>query len=176
MGDFWAWSTSDLLDNTARGVLAEFLVGLAVGAPLDGVREEWAPFDLEADGIKIEVKSAAYVQRWTQRKLSSIVFRVPKTLPWDADAGTSGTEPGRQADVYVFALLGHRDKSTIDPLNVAQWEFYALSRKTLDERRRSQHSITLRSLRSLAGPAVPFEGLGAKVKQVYGAGDGRAPD
>ena len=30
--DFWRWSSSDLADNTTRGVLAEYLVALAVGA------------------------------------------------------------------------------------------------------------------------------------------------
>ena len=31
MLDFWRWAFSDLRDNTQRGVLAEFLVALALG-------------------------------------------------------------------------------------------------------------------------------------------------
>ena len=31
VGDFWAWAYSDVLENTARGIFAEFLVGSALG-------------------------------------------------------------------------------------------------------------------------------------------------
>ena len=41
--DFWRWSCSDLLSNTARGVLAEFIVAQAVGAQGD-IRREWDPW------------------------------------------------------------------------------------------------------------------------------------
>ncbi len=44
----------------------------------------------------------------------------------------NNVERKRQADVYVFALLSHRDKATLDPLNVAQWEFYILPAAVLD--------------------------------------------
>ncbi|MBK6579630.1 MAG: hypothetical protein IPG17_26280 [Sandaracinaceae bacterium] len=40
--DFWRWSMSDLVSNTARGVLAEFLVGSALGIA-SGTRVEWVP-------------------------------------------------------------------------------------------------------------------------------------
>src|SRR5918993_183824 len=73
--DFWCWSTSDLLNNTTRGVLAEFLVATALGIPTAGVREPWAAYDLETqDGLKVEVKSSAYLQSWFQKKKSAITF------------------------------------------------------------------------------------------------------
>ena len=31
VGDYWQWACSDLLMNTERGVLAEYLVALALG-------------------------------------------------------------------------------------------------------------------------------------------------
>jgi hypothetical protein len=74
-------------------------------------------------------------------------------------------EPRRQADVYVFALLAHQDKGTIDPLNVAQWQFYVLSRAILDSRQRSQHSITLRTLEKLSGGPVSFSELPGVVRK-----------
>src|SRR4051812_9811838 len=70
--DFWCWSTSDLLNNTTRGVLAEFLVAQALGVPTTGVREPWAAYDLETeDRLKVEVKSSAYLQSWHQKQKSS---------------------------------------------------------------------------------------------------------
>ena len=60
---FWRWSTSDLVSNVTRGRLAEFIVAKALGISTDGVGNEWDAYDLETkDGVKIEVKSAAYLQ------------------------------------------------------------------------------------------------------------------
>ena len=163
---FWQWSTSDLVSNVTRGRFAEYLVARAPGLAADGVREEWAPFDLCTGlGTKVEVKSAAYVQSWYQRALSPVRFVVPKTLAWDADGNKQEHETRRQADVYVFALLAHVDKTTIDPLDVGQWRFYVLPTAILDARRRSQHSIALTSLEAVAGPAVDYWNLNDAVER-----------
>lgn len=163
--DFWQWSVSDLVSNTTRGRLAEYIVARALGIPTDGVRDEWATFDLQTpSGIKVEVKSAAFVQSWHQRKLSAISFMTPLTRAWDPDTNQQSRDARRHADVYVFALLTHRDKRAIDPLNIAQWEFFVVPRKVLDARKRSQHSITLKSLRELA-MAVSYQHLWTAVEQ-----------
>ena len=52
---FWQWMGSNLVSNTLRGALGEYLVALAVGAAdtMDGVQEEWAPYDVQSpDGVK----------------------------------------------------------------------------------------------------------------------------
>lgn len=158
--DFWRWSASDLLSNATRGRFAEFIVALALGISFDKIRDEWGAFDLlTPEGIKVEVKSAAYVQSWHQNKLSTISFRVPKTRAWNAETNIQELEPRRQADVYVFAVLAHIDQTTIDPLNVNQWEFYVLPSTVLDSRTRSQQSITLRTLTDLSGGAVTYQEL-----------------
>jgi hypothetical protein len=164
--DFWRWSSSDLVSNAKRGVLAEFIVAHALGISLDGIRNEWDAFDLTTpEGITVEVKSAAFVQSWSQRRLSSIVFRTPKTRAWDAETNVQAPESRRQAQVYVFALLACKDKLSIDPLNVRQWRFFVLPTVVLDARTRSQHSITLRSLEALAGEAIAYESLQEAVHQ-----------
>lgn len=163
---FWQWSTSDLVSNATRGILAEYLVAQAVAAGGSGVREEWAAFDLETpSGVRIEVKSAAYLQTWAHAKLSTISFSVRPTRAWDPKTNQMASEPCRHADVYVFALLAHKDKATIEPLNLAQWRFYVLPQAVLNARARSQHSITLKSLQDLAGGSVPFEGLREAIEQ-----------
>jgi len=167
---FWQWSTSDVVSNATRGVLAEYLVAGALGVADGCIREEWAAYDLEArDGTRVEVKSAAYIQSWHQERLSQISFPVPKTRGWDRETNRQDDDPRRKADVYVFALLAHTDQATLDPLDVSQWEFYVLPTRVLDERRRSQHSITLPSLRTLAGKAVDFAGLADAVAQAVSA-------
>ncbi len=151
--EFWRWSVSDLLSNVTRGCLAEYIVAKALNINMDKPRNEWDAFDLVSpEDIKVEVKSAAYLQSWRQEELSIITFRVPQTRYWDADTGVMHEEAKRQADVYVFALLAHTDKTTVDPMNVNQWQFYVLPTSELNSRKRSQHSITLKSLEKLTDP------------------------
>ena len=165
--DFWRWSTSDLVSNVTRGIFAEFIVAQALGVPLDQVRDEWGSYDLlTPHGIRVEVKSAAYVQSWHQRKLSSIQFLVPPTRAWNAKDNTQDVQSRRQADLYVFALLAHKNQATLDPLNVGQWQFFVLPTEVLNSRTRSQHSITLPTLEKLAGSALTYDQLKSKILAV----------
>lgn len=168
---FWQWSASDLMSNATRGILAEYLVAQAVGVAGSGVRDEWAAFDLETPSVRIEVKSAAYLQTWAHSKLSTILFSVRPARAWDPETNELAPEPGRHASVYVFALLAHRDKATVEPLNLAQWQFYVLPTAILNARTRSQHSISLKSLQTLTGTPVTFEGLREAVEQAAARSD-----
>lgn len=162
--DFWRWSSSDLLSNTTRGVLAEYIVGLALGCVTDGTRREWDAADLvTASGIRVEVKSAAYLQTWAQRRLSSISFGINPTNGWDAATNTISEVRRRQADVYVFALLLHEDKGSVEPLDLDQWQFYVISTASLNDRVRDQKSIGLQRLIRLGPEIVGFGGVSAAV-------------
>jgi hypothetical protein len=164
--DFWRWSTSDLVANTTRGILAEYIVARALGVPTDCAREEWGSYDLlTRRGIRVEVKSAAFVQSWAQSRLSTIQFVVPKRRGWDPQTNIMESTASRHSEVYVLALLEHTDKPTIDPLNLAQWRFWAIPTKSLNERARSQHSITLRSLKAIAGEPMDFWHLAEAVEE-----------
>lgn len=155
--DFWRWSSSDLVSNTLRGVLAEYIVAQALGVA-DGVREEWAPHDIDDPrGIKIEVKSSAYIQSWGQKDVSKISFSYKRSIGWDSATGEYDETPKRHADVYVFALLAHKDKPTINPMDLSQWCFYVVPTSVLNARERSQDSITLASLKSLAPHNKPVK-------------------
>ena len=97
---FWQWSVSDLVSNVTRGRLAEFIVARALGVRIDGVRDEWAAFDLiTAAAVKLEVKSAAFLQSWHQERPSSITFLTPATRKWNPETNAQSREAKRQADV-----------------------------------------------------------------------------
>lgn len=163
--DFWQWSMSDLVNNATRGVLAEYIVARALGVPTSGTRDFWAPYDLVTpDGIKVEVKSSSYVQCWAQSALSRISFDIKPSHAWDYKTGGWDEEYKRQADVYVFALLAHRDKQTINPMNLDQWKFYVLSTAALDEHFGGQKELTLGGLEKHASP-VDFKALKATVSK-----------
>ena len=166
--EFWRWSTSDLVSNATRGRLAEFIVAQALGVDTSGVRDEWAAYDLVMpEGIKVEVKSCAYLQSWSQREPSSVLFSVRKARAWDPESNRQASVATREADVYVFALLAHLDKATLDPLNLDQWEFYVLPTRTLNGRKRSQHSITVPSLRRLDAGPLAFKELQQAVLKAH---------
>lgn len=161
--DFWAWSVSDLVSNATRGRLAGYIVALAVGCETT-VRLEWDAYDLEtSSGIKVEVKSAAYLQSWHHQRLSSIKFGIRPTRSWDPETNLFGEDVRRQCDVYVFCLLHHQDKSTVDPLNLEQWTFYVLPASNLDEHCPRQKSVSLSRLLELGPRQVNFEELSGAV-------------
>lgn len=144
--DYWEWAYSDLIGNTERGILAEYIVSLACNIDLKP-RISWNSYDLELDnGIKIEVKSSAYLQTWKQKQFSKPSFNIGKTKAWDYIENTYEVESKRQADVYVFALLSHKDKKTLNPIDTSQWEFYVLSTKEIDEKLGDSKQVSLNTL------------------------------
>ena len=158
--DFWAWCTSDLLSNATRGILAEFIVAMALGQT-ERVRVEWDAYDLKYQKIKIEVKSSAYIQSWHQKANSIIQFGIRKTRAWGHASGKYAEIKERQADVYVFALLNHKDQNTIDPLNLNQWTFYVLSTTKINAHLPEGEIIGLKTLEQLKPLKCQF----AKLKE-----------
>jgi hypothetical protein len=166
--EFWQWSSSNLVGNALRGLVAEFLVAHAVGADRD-IRNEWDPYDVSTpSGLRIEVKSAAYLQSWAQRAESAISFDVRETLAWDAATNVFApeSERKRQADVYVFALLAHRSKATLNPLDVDQWEFYLLESSILNEHVKRQGRLSLNRLLALKPVRCDYADLHRAIAEV----------
>jgi hypothetical protein len=151
--DFWKWSVSDIISNATRGRFAEFIVASALNIDLTIVRDEWSAYDLTSpEGIKIEVKSASYLQSWFQRDFSKISFSIKEARHWDSLTNKQASTASRQSDVYVFCLLKHKDQGTLNPMNIEQWEFYVLSTLAISNYKRSKSSITLKSLQNLTPP------------------------
>jgi len=164
--DFWQWSSSDLVSNAKRGILAEYLVASALGLNRD-IRNEWDAYDLKTEtGMKIEVKSAAYLQSWFQRKLSTISFNIKPTLAWDYETNLQDKEKKRQADVYVFCLLHHKDKDTINPMDMSQWTFYVVTKDQLEQKYPKAKSIGLSRLKKMSPEVCEFNGLRKAVAKI----------
>lgn len=150
---FMSWACSDLLANTMRGLLAEYIVGLALGCVDGRARVEWDAADLLTDdGVLVEVKSSAYLQSWVQTALTTVEFGIAPTLKHDAETNTRPGPPRRQAHVYVFCLFAHRDLATADPLDLTQWEFFVASTVRLNAVAPTQKTIRLNPLLSRVKP------------------------
>jgi len=146
--DFWQWAYSDLVGNTDRGTLAEYIVAKAIGDERK-TRNSWESFDLTAfDGTNVEVKSASFVQSWHQNQLTRVQFSIKKTQEWDPKTNTFIAPAKRHSDVYVFCLLSETVKDNLDPLNLNQWEFYVLATKEIDRDFGDRKSISLSQVKS----------------------------
>lgn len=162
VSDFWRWAYSDLLSNTSRGVVAEFLVYSSMYTilppPDQKMRTDWTPYDLTSpSGRKIEVKSAAYLQSWDQEYYSKILWDIAPKRAWSPSDGYS-PEIKRHSELYVFCLYTAltRDQSILD---LDLWEFYVLPTRILDERMPVQKKISLSSLLKLAPVKASFSDL-----------------
>lgn len=165
--EFWQWSVSDILSNATRGKFAEFIVGTALEINPKNLRNEWDAFDIKTEeGIKIEIKSAAYIQSWSQTNYSKISFSIKKAKHYESNDDISRGEAKRHADLYVFCLLKTKVQDNIDPLKLEQWEFYVLPTYKLDNYTRSKSSISLNSLKKLA-EAITYNELKMKIVDSY---------
>ncbi len=149
LSNFWSWSQSDLLGNTLRGILAEYIVAKDLGI-LDSIRIEWDTYDLKSlTGKKIEVKSSAYLQSWRQEKHSTIKFDIASKREWIDKTKSYAKISKRHAGYYVFSLLHHKIKKTVNPLILDQWTFYVLPTEVLNDNKNSHKTIGLDSLLKL---------------------------
>ena len=150
--DFWRWSLSSLLDNTVRGLFAEYLVARALGATHNGVRVEWDAVDIVTEsGLRVEVKSVSFLQSWAQTRASTPTVSIPETRAWDAHTSRFDPESRRQADVYVVCVLDVTDVADLDPLNLDHWRFLVVPTRVLNTEVPGQKSIVLHRLAALPG-------------------------
>ena len=166
--DFWRWAHSDFLSNAQRGVLAEYIVGKALNC-LREKRVEWDAHDLVTDeGIKVEVKSAAYIQSWAQKKLSDVRFDIGRKQSWFAKTNAFNDRRERAADVYVFCVLAEKDRERVDPLDIDQWFFIVLPSETINSKLGEQKTVGLSTLESIGARRIAFAELKEEIKQKKG--------
>lgn len=164
--EFWKWAYSDFLSNAQRGVLAEYLVARALGCT-DRPRVEWDAYDLDAgQGLKIEVKSAAYIQSWPQKALSPIRFDIAHKRAWFAETNSYSTKAKRSADVYVFSVFSATEREAANPLEPDQWFFLACRTSLLNERFPAQKTVALSALEALGLERLSYDALSAHVRSL----------
>ena len=158
---FWQWSSSELLGNALRGKLAEYIVASTIDG-LDRLREEWDEIDLiTKSGLKIEIKSSSYIQSWSQSNHSKISFGIQPTR----SSLSKDSTRSRKADIYIFCVLSHKDKETVNPLALEQWDFYVLPTSILNTEIPNQKTITLPSLLSLKPVCARYENLASAIRK-----------
>lgn len=168
--DFWSWAYSDLIDNTQRGVMAEFLVYSSLKSEhprFPQMRENWLLFDATSpSGRRIEVKSAAYIQAWTPENIfAQVRFDIGKKLAWDNATASFASEAKRNCDLYVFCLFTAMTKD-VSLLNLDYWDFYVLPTSVLNEKLPNQKSVAFSALQKLTPVKTDYAGLGAAIESI----------
>lgn len=164
--DFWSWAYSDLIQNMNRGAFAEYIVLKAMNSQCNddsshlNFRISMGAYDLlSPEGIRVEVKSSAYIQSWTSDRVAKISFRIAPAKAVDNYGNySSSSKYCRHSDVYVFCVWTAKSKSQ-NILDLSLWDFYVIATKTLDKKIPNQKTITFNSLLSLHPKKVDYFGL-----------------
>ncbi|WP_344983804.1 hypothetical protein [Deinococcus rubellus] len=140
-------------------MLAEDIVAQALGG-IAKPRAEWDAYELKiGTGLKIEVKSSAYLQTWEQKRHSTIRFDIGMKKGWDAETNVSALERARAADVYIFCVFATQERAAADPLELSQWFFMVCSTRRLSQQFNTQKTVGLAALEALGLERLRFEDL-----------------
>lgn len=154
---------SPILRNSIRGELVEEIVAMALEPDWELCAGDWAAWDLlhSRSKLRIQVKQSAARQSWHRRECPPPKPRfsiAEKTGRWE-DGDTWVAEPGRNADIFIFAWHSLVD-ITADHRDPHQWEFYVIREAALP----NQKSLSLASIQVLVAPAT-FASLAEAVEQ-----------
>ena len=171
LNDFWSWAYSDVLGNTERGILAEYLVSKALDIDYKD-RVSWDKYDLLSDeGISVEVKSSGFFQTWGQNQKSKLIFGIQPTKAWNYETDEFEEEQKRQADIYVFCVFNCEEKNDdMNPLDLSQWDFYLLPTSILDEKVGKQKTITLKRLQNIGAEKCLYRNLHKRIVELISGG------
>ena len=164
--DFWSWAYSDLIRNVNRGAFAEFIVLEAMNnqsgitPPRTNFRVSMDAYDLlSPDGIRVEVKSSAYIQAWESEHPARISFRIAPAKSLDASGNYSAVSQYYwHSGMYVFCVSTAMSREQ-NILDLSLWDFYVIATKILDQKVPNQKTITFQSLLSLQPRKVDYFGL-----------------
>jgi hypothetical protein len=174
--DLWRCLFSGLRDDEIRNIFAEWMVGTLIGLPIESSRHtSWAvsAFVLP-DQTRLKVKSRALWQSWklesgdgTQKSPRSPANINPNRIRFGGlqarsavSAFSSKTERRFESDIFIFCLYAQTDPAAWDDWNVANCEFYIMTREELEELKVG-HSVSLATLRKFRPP------MSAKEFQLY---------
>ncbi len=143
--NFWEWAFGDQCDDDIKGIFAEWMVGKLLGIA-SRRRVSWADSDIIlANQIRVEVKASACWQSWklvnedgTRKPLPNIATLDPKRVRFGGLQAKTAVSPALagdrkrfKSDVYVFCMHTQIDPSAWQAWDLAQWEFYVMTRDEL---------------------------------------------
>lgn len=154
---------SPLVSNIYRGLVAEIIVGAALGPEWELCSGDWRGWDFEhPTGLRLEVKQSAARQTWTGTRRATVPIFDIRTRTGYFDRADWVADPRRFAHIYVFAHHPIMDASA-DHRDPSQWRFHGLRRhrtspRAAKGRLRSSRAFPARSSYArllCSGPMTP---------------------
>lgn len=161
--DFWRFEYSNLLNQQDR--IAEYLVAKALGKVKADNTDFWALYDIDYQGVRIEVKQTSYMHPWNRdgEYSDQRTFSVAKAYTRYKD---TTSEWKRQCDVYVFCVNTGTTKETAHPLDLTHWEFYVIPTSVINAVCGNNKSISLNRVKKLAGHHCKWEELQSHINNL----------
>jgi hypothetical protein len=152
---------SPLVSNIYRGLVAEIIVGAALGPEWELCSGDWRGWDFEhSTGFRLEVKQSAARQTWTGTRKATVPIFDIRTRTGYFDRADWVADPRRFAHIYVFAHHPIMDGSA-DHRDPSQWRFHVVPAN----RPPTGKTISLVKVALLSDP-TPWIGLKAAVESV----------
>lgn len=140
-------STQDIVRAAASSIFGKPLVtnvyrSVIVEAIVDAALPEWnwcsvdyAAYDFERAGVRLEVKQTAVRQSWSAGRLSKPSWDIASRTGYFTDGTLWTPFLGRNADLYVLGLHPVED-DTADHCDPLQWRFYVIAAQDLPDQKR----------------------------------------
>ncbi len=161
-----------IITNNIRPHYVERMIVRALGDGWTLVSADWSGWDIEsATGVRVEVKQSAVRQTWTDRpgrdgKPTVAIFDIrPRTGYWSEGGSKWVEQPGRIADIFVFAWHPVLDPAIADHRDPQQWRFYVVLEAALPP---GQKTIS-RTVLERRHTAVGYDELRNEVASLCGA-------
>jgi hypothetical protein len=150
-----------VVSNIYRGLVAEVIVGTALGSEWRMCSGDWRGWDFEhPSGLRLEVKQSAARQTWTGTRKATVPIFDIRTRTGYFEGADWVADPRRFAHIYVFAFHPITEASA-DHCDPRQWCFHVVAANRLP----SSKTISLAKVTLLSG-SVPWLDLGAAVESM----------
>jgi hypothetical protein len=154
-----------IMSNLARPHFVERMIAITLEPEWRLTSADWAGWDLQCGGCKVEVKQSAALQTWSDRMSRCGGkqvgrFDIRERAGHWADGITWNAETGRQADIYIFAWHGGTDLAAADQRLASQWEFFVIPECNLP----NQKTIGLARIRRMTD-AVRLDALRGELEK-----------
>lgn len=148
MLDFWQFAFSSIYD--IQGEIAEFVVAKALGIDVPHNKELWTLYDIDYRSVRIEVKETSYYHPWNEDGKVSQSRKFGITMAnSDYEDKNNPNRYERQNDIYVFCVVNGDTRATSNPLVLDNWDFYIVPTEVINEKCKSNKSISLKRIHQL---------------------------
>ena len=150
--DFWRFHFSN--EWALMSEISEFLVAKALGIDTPTNKKYWTLYDIDYNGLRVEVKETAYCHSWKHEASTALrVFGIEKSYGYKKRESQNYK---RYSDVYIFCFNTIIDQERFSPLDADTCFFYVIKTSIIDKIFGNQKKVSIGRIEKLvkAGYAI----------------------